>query len=274
MDIQNNERIRVVYLASRKLGYQILEWLVSESCHYEIAGVCLAQDNREIAYCKEIRSLCQKYGLREITYEELFKLSYEIGLSVNFDRIIKGDILNRAAKGFWNIHHSCNLRLRGRNITTHAILRAREDRIFYHGTSLHKMVEKLDAGPVVATAATEIDEKDTAYTLFKKVDSLALRLIKEWFPRICFERVFPYEVPMEGVKMFREKDLMDRQIKETENEERIYDIIRAFDYPGFPPAFRIVPGGGIEECVAIHREDFNQIKILGTHEVYCRLIQS
>lgn len=244
MDAQNKKRIRMVYLASRSLGYQVLEWLISESGSYEIVGVCLARDNREIAYCREIRDLCQRHGLREITYEELYLLSYDIGLSVNFDRIIKGDLLSHAAKGFWNIHHSCNLRLRGRNITTHAILRAREDRIFYHGTSLHRMVEKLDAGPVLATAATEIEEKDTACTLFKKVDSLALGLVKEWFPRICFEQVFPYEAPVEGVKMFREKDYMDRQIKETDNEERTYDIIRAFDYPGFPPAFQIVPGGG------------------------------
>jgi methionyl-tRNA formyltransferase len=85
--------------------------------------------------------------------------------------------LECAPKGFWNIHHSYNLRLRGRNITTHAIIRSKIDNIYYHGTTIHKMVPQLDAGPIVASEAIEICTNDTAYTLFNKVNKIALKNI-------------------------------------------------------------------------------------------------
>ena len=73
-------------------------------------------------------------------------LEVDMGLSVNYHRIIDEEILRHCTKGFYNVHHSYNLRLRGRNITTHAILNTVTENIFYHGSTLHLMAPELDSG--------------------------------------------------------------------------------------------------------------------------------
>lgn len=233
-------KIQVLYCTSRYLGYRVLQWLISRSPEFVIAGVCLSESNAPITCNDIIRDLLRINHIPEITWENIGDLEYDIGLSVNYDRIISQEFLERADKGFWNIHHSYNMRLRGRNITTHAILTARQTGIYYHGTSLHKMVPELDAGPIVASKATAIYDYDTAYTLFSRVEDMAYQLIDEWIPRICFETVYTYEAPKEGIMMFRNKDIGSREILESYDHNKIYDIIRAFDFPGFEPAYQRV----------------------------------
>lgn len=271
------QRVRVLYCASRRLGYQILRWLVDNSHQFEIAAVCLSESNAPITYNTEIRAFLIEHNISEIRLCEIGDLEYEVGLSVNYDRIIEKDYLDRAAKGFWNLHHSYNMRLRGRNITTYAILTAKDTNIYYHGTSLHRMIPALDAGPIVASKATTIRDEDSAYTLFCRVDDLAYELITEWFPRICFETVYPYEAPYDGVMMYKSKELVSREILDIYDDEKVYDIIRAFDFPGFEPAYQNINQGGVvikKQYVINSREDFVHTEMKGKYRVYYRIIES
>lgn len=272
----DTQRVRVLYCASRQLGYQVLRWLVDNSHRFEIAAVCLSKSNAPITFNTEIRAFLNEHHIPEKRLCEIGDLEYEIGLSVNYDRIIEKEYLDRAAKGFWNLHHSYNMRLRGRNITTHAILTAKDTNIYYHGTSLHRMIPALDAGPIVASKATTIQDEDTAYTLFCRVDNLAYELITEWFPRICFETVYSYEAPREGVVMYKSKELASREILDIYDDEKAYDFIRAFDFPGFEPAYQSINKGGtsIKKLYVVNpRADFVHTEMKGKHQVYYKIVE-
>lgn len=209
----------------------------------EIVTVCPIPEEFDADAAGEMRRIMKDNNLREGTIESVRGMEFDIGLSVNYHKIIPEDILLTCKKGFYNVHHSYNLRLRGRNITTHAILNYRKEGISYHGTTLHKMVPKLDAGPVVASAACEIEYTDTAYTLFQKADALALQLVREWFPRIACQTVYPYQPCDEGVHYYRNKDLPPKEIPmELLDSEEIYDYVRAFDFMGKEPAYVIING--------------------------------
>lgn len=174
--------------------------------------------------------VCEMSGIKN--------LDIDMGLSVNYHKIIGEDILCHCKKGFYNIHHSYNLRLRGRNITTHAILNTLNENICYHGTCLHRMISKLDAGPIIASRAVSIEEDDTAYSLFQKADMAAFEMAKEWLPRIAFQEVMPYNPPEAGIHNYRDRELPDRSIDlsiVTGKELSVW--VRAFDYPGKEPAF-------------------------------------
>lgn len=247
---------RVVFLGDRELGYKSLKWLLEDG-RFVIVGLVWVSTPKYSYLKEEVIDLARKYKLDIIDESELANIEFDIGVSVNYNKIIDESILKLALCGFWNIHHSYNLRLRGRNITTHAILNSHKEHIYYHGTTLHKMVPQLDSGGIVASQAVKIDSSDTAYTLFKKVDEIAFDLFKEWIPRIAFETIFTYNPPNEGVLMFRDKDLPSKEIPKNLTDDQKYDYVRAFDFPGYDPAYTCINGEKIE-LVVNERENYNK----------------
>lgn len=216
---------------------QILEWLCGQA-EYEVAAICPIPQELDADAHSAIMDLADKYKLRVCEISRIRELDIDIGLSVNYHRIIGEEILDYCRKGFYNVHHSYNLRLRGRNITTHAILNTLAEDVFYHGTTLHKMIPRLDAGPIVASRSVDIACDDTAGSLFQKVDEAALLMIKEWLPRLAFEKVFLYDPPEEGVHSYKNADLPERMLDVNRMSAAEIDAyIRAFDFPGKEPAF-------------------------------------
>lgn len=231
------KKVKIAFGGGRKLGIKTLKWL-SEQNNFEIVAVCPVPEEFDAESHNAFINAANEFQWNVCDISELKNMELDIGLSVNYHKIINKDILELCRKGFYNIHHSYNLRLRGRNITTHAILNTLSEQIFYHGTTLHKMVSQLDAGPIAASRPIQINYYDTAFSLFQKADEEALSLIKEWLPRIAFQEVFLYEPPKEGVHCYRNADLPDRAIDmERMSKEEIDTFIRAFDFPGKEPAF-------------------------------------
>lgn len=229
-------------------------------------AVCPIPEEYDSDCAAEMRQVICENRLRECTIKEIIKETVDLGLSVNYHRIIPDDILKQCKKGFYNVHHSYNLRLKGRNITTHAILNSRKEGIYYHGTTLHKMVPELDAGPIVVSYACDINDEDTAYTLFQKVDKLALEMIKEWFPRIALQKVYLYPAPKEGTHSYKEKDLPSKEIPvNLLSAEEIYDYVRAFDFIGKEPAYII--NDGVKNRIVLRERDSyrKEIEIKGFH---------
>lgn len=259
---------RIVFLGSRDLGYKALKSLIEDD-RFMIVGVGVGPDSEYRNSENDLNSLIKKYKLNIINESDLDNTDFEVGISVNYHKIIKKSVLDLASRGFWNIHHSYNLRLRGRNITTHAILNSKKDQIYYHGTSLHQMVPELDSGPIVASRSVKIESDDTAYTLFTKVDKIALELFKEWIPRIAFEKVYPYDAPNEGVRMFRAKDLPSKEIPRNLTDDEIYDYVRAFDFPGHEPAFMYADGEKVE-LVVNERENYRKKRIIANKTMFTR----
>ena len=229
-------KVKIAYGGGRFLGVQVLKWLSSQD-EFEIVAVCPVPYKYDPEYYDQMMEIVRNNHYLVCDINELKDMAIDIGLSVNYHRIIEENILNHCRKGFYNVHHSYNLRLRGRNITTHVLLNTLDEKIHYHGTTLHRMVPELDAGGIVASQAISIMKTDTAYTLFKKIDMLALDMLKEWIPRLAFENVVLYEPPEEMVHKYKNSDLPSREIKESMPNERIDVIIRAFDFPGKEPAF-------------------------------------
>lgn len=235
----------------RKLGIEVLKWLCTLDW-LRVTAVCLVPYEFDVDYTEEMQKVIDENHLNSYKLEEVKNMKFDVGLSVNYHAIIPSEILQICKKGFYNVHHSYNLSLRGRNITTHAILNVKKEGIRYHGTTLHKMIPQLDAGPIVASMACEIEATDTAYSLFCKVDTLALQIIKDWIPRLSCQVVYPYEPPEGGVHYYKNKDLPSREIQVDLLEgDEIYDYVRAFDFPGKEPAY--VMENGIKKSLVLHR---------------------
>ena len=75
---------------------------------------------------------------------------------------------------FVNIHHSHNLYLRGRGMSSRAVLES--NRIPYHGTCIHYTDDRLDTGPILELKTFDILDTDTAWDLSLKADACAENL--------------------------------------------------------------------------------------------------
>lgn len=257
------KKVKVAFGGGRTLGVKILEWLCTQD-YLEIAAVCPNPIELDQYAYDEIKKIAEKNKLRFCEISEILLLDIDIGLSVNYYKKIREDILCHCRNGFYNVHHSYNLRLRGRNITTHAIINTLTENIFYHGTSLHKMVPELDAGPIVASRAIEISCKDTAYSLFQKADKQAMSMIIEWLPRLSAQKVFLYEPPIEGVHYYKNMDLPSRLLDINKMSTKELDVyIRAFDFPDKEPAFIEINGKKIHLVIDKRGKYIHQYNLNG-----------
>lgn len=248
---ETSKKVEMLFGGGRKLGIEVLKWLCTLEW-LEITAVCPIPSELDMDFADEMQKVIKENRLNTYVLKDIKGMKFDIGLSVNYHAIIPAEILQICEKGFYNVHHSYNLSLRGRNITTHAILNRKKEGICYHGTTLHKMVPQLDAGPIVASVACEIEDTDTAYSLFCKVDSLALQMIKEWIPRIAYQKVHPYQPPEEGIHYYKNEDLPPKEVQVDLLEgEVVYDYVRAFDFPGKEPAY--VMKNGVKKNLVLHK---------------------
>lgn len=109
---------------------------------------------------------------------KLAGLSARALVSVQYDQILKDPLFESIGCPSLNLHFSLLPRHRGVAPIAWAILEG-DTRA---GTSLHHMVEAIDAGDVLAQRAVSLDPEDTARDLYDKVSSAASGLFRECYP--------------------------------------------------------------------------------------------
>ena len=231
------KKIRVIFLGSRPLGHFAYN-LLTKMANVEIVGCVVKKPSLSAWWNDDPYELV---GGNNCTHDEIQNIDFDLGVSINYWKIIEPEIIRKPSLGFINIHHSYMLSLRGRDMTTHAILQARKFNRWYHGTTLHYTDDGLDTGPIIATESCPITEFDTAWTLFNKTEALAMEMLHLWIPRITAGRP-PFASPE---KMQPLNLRSDGVIKKIDNifcdPIRSYDIVRAYDFNGhYEPASTII----------------------------------
>lgn len=223
------KKIKVVFLGSRPLGYFALEQLKSIK-GIEIVGAVVKPPSVK-SWWKEDPFYLNDSNV--ISHQDLQRIDFDFGISINYWKIIEPSIISKPRMGFVNIHHSYMLSLRGRDMTTHALLNARQNNRWYHGTTFHYTDDGLDTGPIIATESCRITEYDTAWTLFNKVESLARRVLKIWIPR-TLESNPPISMPQAQQPLNLRSDISAKHISDIFSDPlRSYDVVRAYDFNGF-----------------------------------------
>ncbi|MCX9039833.1 hypothetical protein NLN82_27990, partial [Citrobacter portucalensis] len=172
-------------------------------------------------YCKG------KYNQLELS--DLDNLNFDFGVSINYWKLIPGNIIKKPVLGFVNLHHSYNLSYRGRDMNTYAIRDARNLNRWFHGTCLHYTDDGLDTGPIINSRACSINDFDTAWSLFNKVESLGRDILQEWLPRLVVAKA-PISFPEDGHPMSNRKDI-GKEIKLAQKDKiEIYDFVRSLDF--------------------------------------------
>lgn len=227
------KKIKIGFLGSRPLAEKILTWVANRK-EVVISGV-VAPEPEKLPN-DNLKKTAQKLKLNVMSFAELFNQNPDIVFSINYWKKITLPYLNQPPLGIINIHHSYNLRLRGRYSTSFAILRARKDNFWKHGTTLHYIEEEIDRGPIIDCESCEILEEDTAETLFNKVENLALGLFAEKFTDIISGDVKTYP-PADESFYYAKSDAENKEINLSWSAEEIYDFVRAWTFSGKPKPY-------------------------------------
>ncbi len=159
-------------------------------------------------------------------------LTPDVLLSCYFRLMIKEEVLAIPRIAAVNLHGSLLPRYRGRCPVNWQLVYGETQ----GGVTLHHMVRKADAGDIVAQQAVPIDERDTALTLFRKMEKAAEGLLREYIPQLLAGTAPRIPQDHSQASYFGGRRPDDGRIDWSWPARRIYNLIRAVTWP-YPGAF-------------------------------------
>jgi methionyl-tRNA formyltransferase len=157
--------------------------------------------------------------------------------SFYYRRLLGPDLLSVPVKGAYNLHGSLLPRYRGRVPVNWAVLHGERET----GVSLHRMVEKPDAGALVDQEAVAILPNDTAHTVFQKLICAAERLLLRTVPLMIAGRHVETPQDLSAGSYFGGRRPEDGRVDWDASAWEVHNLIRAVA-PPYPGAFTDIGG--------------------------------
>lgn len=157
--------------------------------------------------------------------------------SFYYRQMLSSELLKIAQCGALNMHGSLLPKYRGRVPVNWAIIHGESET----GATLHYMVEKPDAGDIVAQTAVPILPDDTAREVFDKVTLAAELTLHQALPALITGTAPRIVQDLAQGSYFSGRKPEDGWINWHESAARIHNLVRAVA-PPYPGAFTTVAG--------------------------------
>ncbi len=158
-------------------------------------------------------------------------------LSFYYRSLLEERLLAAARWGALNMHGSLLPKYRGRAPINWAILSGESET----GATLHYMVRKPDAGPIIDQEKVPIGIDDTALSVSLAVADAAVRLLTRWLPRLAAGPPPARPMDLSQGSYFGGRTPEDGRIDWAWPASRLHNLIRAVA-PPFPGAFTELGG--------------------------------
>ncbi|SFD81785.1 methionyl-tRNA formyltransferase [Lentibacillus persicus] len=169
-------------------------------------------------------------------YKKILAYEPDIIITAAYGQILPKELLDTPEFGCVNVHASLLPELRGGAPIHHAILQGKKET----GITIMYMVEKLDAGDIIAKETVPIAHSDHVGTLHDKLSITGAQLLTRTLPAIFAERVTP-EKQDETLATFASNIKRNQEKIDWQNaNDVIYNHIRGL-YP-WPVAYTTYKG--------------------------------
>jgi methionyl-tRNA formyltransferase len=238
--------MKTVVFAYHDMGLTGLKAL--QRAGFKIAGIFSHADDPQEncwfgsvpAWAKEnnIPLFCPENVNRAEWFETISRLAPETIFSFYYRHLLAGEILAIPPGGAFNLHGSLLPQYRGRCPVNWVLVNGETQT----GVTLHRMVDKADAGDIVAQQVVPIAIADTAHSLYGKLCRQAAILLDGVLPLI--EAGTAPRIPQDWRQgsYFGRRAPADGRIDWHWPAVRIYNLIRAVTEP-YPGAFTFTAGG-------------------------------
>jgi len=237
--------MRVLAFAYHNIGYECLKALIQSN--EEIVGVVTHEDDPdEEIWFQSVAELARTNGLSVFTPDNpnaaefinlLRGLNPELILSFYYRKLLSKEILRIPRLGGLNLHGSLLPKYRGRAPVNWVLVNGEKET----GVTLHYMVERADAGDIVAQRTVPIDLDDTALSLYGKLTNAAVELLKETYPLLKVGKAPRIPQDPRLASKFGARGPKDGRINWESSALSVYNLIRAVTHP-YPGAFTLLDG--------------------------------
>ena len=231
------ESLRIVFMGTPEFSVPILEGLIE---NYEVVGV-VTQPDKEVGRKHEIKpSPVKEVALRhEIPifqprkikqeYQEVLDWKPDLIVTCAYGQMIPKEILEYPKYKCINVHASLLPKLRGGAPIHKAII----NNYLRTGVTIMYMVEKMDAGDIIAQDETVIWQTDTVGTLHDRLSQMGKELLLQTIPNIIAGKIHP--IPQEESEVTYAWNITREEEKIDFNKStiEIYNQIRGLNpWPG------------------------------------------
>jgi methionyl-tRNA formyltransferase len=178
--------IPVVFFGTNAFAAQTLEGLINSS-FVEVVLVITQPDKRvgrkQVLESPAVKVLAEKHGIcvEQPTSLQDYRLpvtAANVGILEKYGLMIPDEIINAFPLGIVNIHPSLLPTYRGPSPFQTALMNGETET----GVTIMKLVQKMDAGPLLAQRVVPIEPDETALDLEKKLAAVGIDLLLETLP--------------------------------------------------------------------------------------------
>ena len=203
--------------------------------------------------------------------ERITELRPDLSVVVAYGHILKPEILDLPSLGSINVHASLLPQLRGAAPVNWAIIRGHEQT----GVTVMRMVEAMDAGPIIHQLSEPISDEDSASELMSRLSELGALALKEALGSIKRGDTEEREQSEDAVSYAPKVDRKSARIDWTLSANEVALFIRGMDatpgawaeLAGMPIKFfrpSLVPESEFSQPGAVVRADPEQGLVIST----------
>ncbi|CAG0954302.1 partial methionyl-tRNA formyltransferase, partial [Rhodocyclaceae bacterium] len=220
---------RAVVFAYHNVGVRCLKVLLAHGV--DVALVVTHEDNpNETIWFESVARTATEHGIPVVTPEDpntpeflarLEGIAPDFLFSFYYRLMLKPALLATAKRGAYNMHGSLLPKYRGRVPVNWAVIHGERET----GATLHRMVEKPDAGELVAQQAVPILPDDTAHEVFGKVTLAAEMALDRVLPQLVAGTA-PHVMPdLKAGSYFGGRKPEDGRIDWTRPAQAVHNLV-------------------------------------------------
>jgi methionyl-tRNA formyltransferase len=236
--------VKAVVFGYQEIGYVCLEELLDLNVQVSCLFTHEDDPGEEIWFRRPV-TIAQKHNipvytpttLKDEKWIDLIKdTAPDLIFSFYYRSMIPKRVLDIPRVAALNLHGSLLPKFRGRAPANWVLVEGASET----GVTLHEMLEKPDAGDIIAQKKIEIAFEDDVYTLYMKMTGAARQLIKETLPKLADGSFI--RTPQTGTSSyFGGRRPEDGLITWQKDALSLYNLTRAVTHP-YPGAFTYFKG--------------------------------
>ncbi|MEH6938206.1 methionyl-tRNA formyltransferase [Bacillus sp. JJ664] len=238
---------KIVFMGTPDFSVPVLRRIIEDG--YEVVGV-VTQPDRPVGRKRvltpppvKVEALKhnipvlqpEKIRLKEET-DKVLALNPDLIVTAAFGQILPKEILESPKFGCINVHASLLPELRGGAPIHYSIIQGKSET----GVTIMYMVEKLDAGDMLARVVVQIEEKDHVGSLHDKLSIAGADLLSETVPALLKGEITPEKQDESKVTFAWNIKREEERIDWSKSGEEIYNHVRGL-HP-WPVAYTTLNG--------------------------------
>jgi methionyl-tRNA formyltransferase len=234
-----------IVFAYHDVGVRCLKVLLAQGVHVPLA-VTHRDNAAENIWFDSVAALARAHDIQTITPDDpnlpatartVADLHPDFLFSFYYRHMIGAPLLAAATHGALNMHGSLLPKYRGRVPVNWAVIKGEHET----GATLHYMVEKPDAGDIVARQSVPILPDDTALEVFRKVTVAAEIVLHQALPLLIAGSAPRLKQDLTQGSYFGGRKPEDGCIDWSDSAEVVHNLVRGVA-PPYPGAFTTVGG--------------------------------